>query len=290
MSAISNFRNLLLLLVILITQVFVKTAFANSYVASSNIIKEIEKTLLFDKESRKKINVYKKDLSVRESDYNMTAGDSNDDISGGNNDINIVITDSETENFDIRAKEKLAYNAVLIDQYEVAVALYKQVIASEPNNHYSKFSLAVVYQRMGQLAQAKALYRDLLQDDPKNKEEIIGNLLSILIEESPKDALYLLSRLTIQSPKSAYILAQAAIVYDKMKNYPNAVSLLNRAIALDPTNIGYKYNLAIIYDKLTQSDKALELYKEVLRDFSNENQLVSIDQVQRRIHTIQNSL
>ena len=66
----------------------------------------------------------------------------------------------------------------------------------------------------------------LLKTNPTNQEEIIGNLLSVLVEESPRDAVYLLSRLTVQNPESAYIFAQAAVAYDRIKNYDQAIILL----------------------------------------------------------------
>lgn len=295
MLKISNSKNLSLLFAAIVIQLFSCNAVAaESNVSTSDIVKEIEKTLLFDKESREKIDVYKKDKSLKKSDYNITAGIAEPDkkIKGkkDNQEIEIVIIDAKSENFDLREKEKLAYNSVLIGQFEVAIEIYKQVLMVEPNNQYSKFSLAVVYQKLGQNRQAKILYRDLLKAEATNQEEIVGNLLSILIEESPKDAAYLLSRLTAQSPKSAYVLAQAAIVYDKINNYSNAAILLQRAIDLDPTNVSYKYNLAIIYDKMARDDEAVSLYAEVVESYNDEDQSISIDKVQKRIQAIKSKI
>jgi len=254
--------------------------------SNSEVAKEIEKNLLFDKNSRQQIDVYHSPKKSKKSDYTIGKADEKTP----NRQIEITLTDTSLPNFELRQKEKLAYNAALIGHYEVAIELYKQVLALEPQNKYSKFSLAVVYQKLGQIAQAKVLYRELLKDEPKNSEEIIGNLLAILIEESPRDSVYLLSSLTAQNPQSAYILAQAAIVHEKIKNYQQAASLLERAIDLDNKNLTYKYNLAVIYDKLLDSQKALELYLEVENNYSGDIGLVAIDQIQQRIATIQNKI
>jgi tetratricopeptide (TPR) repeat protein len=264
------------------------SASASDIANTSDVVKEIEKTLLFDKESREKIDVYKKRKSSKSSDFTITAGDQ--ESSEKNEDIDIIVVDPKAENFDLREKEKLAYNAALVGQYEIAVALYKQVIDAEPNNIYSKFSLAVVYQKLGQNSQAKTLYRDLLKLNPDNQQEIIGNLLSILIEESPKDATYLLSRLTTQNPDSAYILAQAALAYDKNKDYQKAIELLERSSAIDPSNVEYKYNLAVTYDKTSQIDKAIELYSYVEENHSSNNSSINIEHVQERLKALQNKL
>lgn len=262
--------------------------------STTEVIKEIERTLLFDKESRKKINVYKKDQSVKKSDYVIKAGgidSTGDEDSDEERSIEIVVVDPKSSSFDLRKKEKLAYNAALIGQYEVAIELYKQVLKKEPKNEYSKFSLAVVYQKFGQLNKAKTLYRDLLKKGAKNEDEIIGNLLAILIEQTPKDASYLLRRLSAQSPKSSYILAQAAVVYDKMKKFEDAIMLLERAIYLEPSNIGYKYNLAIAYDKAEKYDLALSKYIDVVESFSDgDDRLIALDQVKARIKAIRGSV
>jgi tetratricopeptide (TPR) repeat protein len=226
----TNLFKIAKILILLITQLYFTESFADDSSINNDIVKEIEKTLLFDKYSREKINIYKASKLKKKSDYTI----GQDFEEKKNKEIDIVIVDSKAENFDLRQKEKLAYNAVLIGQYEVALELYKQVIAAESSNYYSKFSLAVVYQKLGQINQAKKIYRDLLKIDSVNEEEVIGNLLAILIEESPKDSLYLLSRLTTQNPKSAYVLAQASVAYEKMKNYDQAIKLLQKALEIDP--------------------------------------------------------
>ena len=268
---------------VILLQTLTNQSFAKGFKTNNDIIKDIEKTLLFDKESREKINVYKKNRSIRKADYSI--GNKPEEAEKNEN-IQIVIVDSKSGNFDIRKKERLAYNSALVGQYEVSIALYKEVLRLEPNNKYSKFALAVVYQKIGQFHQAKELYQDLLKGELANQEEVIGNLLAILIEESPKDSLYLLSRLTTQNPRSGYILAQAAIVYDKMKNTDQAITLLIRAIEIEPDNIAYKYNLAIMYDKTSQTAKALSVYSDVARDYLPEDNMIAIDQVRNRIKAI----
>lgn len=285
-------KNFALFLLLTALQTSPIQSFAEDYISTTDIIKEIEKTLLFDQDSRVKIDSYQRNNSKKTSDYTINAGTSaglnGDDKSASS--VDIVIVDPKTNNFDIREKEKLAYNAALIGQYEVSIELYKKILESEPNNLYAKFSLAVVYQKVDQYRQAKTLYYQLLKANPTNEEEIIGNLLAILVSESPRDAIYLLSRLAVENPKSGYILAQSAIAYDKIKNYDQAISLMQKAIIIDPSNIGYKYNLAVIYDKTGDYEKALELYTNVAKNYSDGNQSVPIDQVQKRIESLRNKL
>lgn len=265
-----------------------KTSFAEDYVATSDVVKEIEKTLLFDKSSRDQIDFYKQ-KEVMKKKNNLMISHGNKDES--NPEIDIVVVDSKSVvNADARVKEKMAYNAALVGQYEAAVELYKQVIALEPENSYARFSLAVVYQKLGQNRQAKNNYYVLLRGDFENKEEIVGNLLTILVEESPKDAFYLLSRLVVENPQSSYILAQAALAYDKIRNYDRATELLKRAIANDPDRIEYKYNLAVVYDKTSDYENAFNAYAEVVRQSNGIDQNIPLDQIKKRIEFIRNKL
>ncbi len=276
------------LLVVFFSILFCVPTFAeDSTVSTNEIVSEIERVLLFDKDSYQKIDFYRKENSKQKSDYTLKRGD---DTEGRGESVEIIVSDSKINNFNILEKERLAYNANLIGQYEVAVEIYKQILKDDPENFYAKFSLAIVYQKIGQYRQAKALYYQLLKTNPENREEIVGNLLAILVEESPRDSIYLLSRLTIENPKSAFILAQGAIAYDKIKNYEQAKLLLERAVLLDQDNISYKYNLAVIYDKTNEFEKALELYIDVAKNYNDSNYSVPIDQVNKRIVAIKNKL
>lgn len=252
---------------------------SSNYITTDAIAKEIEKTLLFNKESREKIDFYKK---KRKSDVIV----SDQDSKSSKDSIDIAVFEPKSQNSIVREQEKLAYNASVVGQYEVSIELYKKVLAAEPNNVYSKFSLAVVYQKIGQFRQAKALYSQLLKEESVDKEEIIGNLLAIMVEETPKDTVYLLNRLAAENPDSSYILAQSAIAYDKIKNYDQAISLLKKAITLDPNRIDYKYNLAVIYDKTSDFENALGLYSEVTKGYTDENSSIQIDQVNQRVEAI----
>lgn len=270
---------------------FVQNSSAKDYVSTGDIIKEIEKTLLFDKESSEKINFYRNSKSSKKSSITISEGNPSDDSTPkAKAEVDILVVDPKFDKFDVREKEKLAYNISLIGQDEVAIELYKQVISAEPDNVYAKFSLAVLYQKLGQLNQAKNLYYDLLKNNPSNKEEIVGNLLAILIEESPRDAIYLLSRLSVQNPQSSYILAQTANAYDRMKNYDQAVNFLKKALKIDASNVDYKYNLAVIYDKTSQFEKALELYTDVAKNYANDNDSLSLEQIEKRISAIKSKI
>ncbi|MBU6139928.1 MAG: tetratricopeptide repeat protein [Proteobacteria bacterium] len=266
---------------------FSQKSFAEDYVSTADVLKEIEKTLIFDKSSREQVDFYQKKNSARKSEVSIESQENSPEKKTLlSTQMSVVVNDAKKDNIGLREKEQLAYNAVLIGQYEVAIELYKQVLKSEPNNNYSKFALATVYQKIGQFRQAKTIYYQMLKSGVENQNEVVGNLLDILIEDSPQDATYLLSRLVVQNPDAANLFAYAALAYSKVKNYEQAISMLQKAINLDSSNLDYKYNLAVIYDRTEKYGQAVELYSQVIRDYSSDNQTVPLDKVKKRLEFI----
>ncbi len=282
------------ILLLILTLLFTIPAFANNYVESSDnpsakhVIKDIEKSLLFLEDDKRKITT----PNVKNnSDINISAGIVKE--TQPNPLIYVLVSEPKLPaNADVRTKEKMAYNATLSGQYEVARELFKQVIDEEPNNNYALQSLAIIYQKTGQFRQAKSIYYKLLQNNPQNKEEIIGNLIATLLQESPKDGLYLLSRMVAQHPNSSYILSQAALAYCDIKNYPMAIKLSKKAIELEPNRADYRYNLAVIYDKSGSFENAYLAYADSMKySYDDENGApLPFDQIERRMESLKKKI
>ncbi len=279
-----NFNKFTFVLLFLIFHSFSFDSVSANPELSEEIVKEIENSLLFDKEASQDIEIYNPTTKKeKRPDLTINRGPSKN----SNNIVKIDIVESSDKplNLSIIEKQRIAYNTAVIEQYEVAIELYKQIIKSEEGNEYAKFSLAVIYQQIGQLKQAKELYYELLRNNPSNKDEIIENLLSVLVEESPRDSVYLLSRLSSENQKSSYLKAQLALAYDKVKEYEKAIHFLKQAIEIDPSRIEYRYNLAVIYDKTANYEKAIENYYYVVKNYNN-SQFILLDQIKERIESI----
>ena len=261
---------------------FSNGTYAKDSVSTSDAMEEIEKALIGSGQKSK----FKKTTAELAVDRADVEADS-DALK-----LEIVAVEPKT-NLKNSDKSKLAYNAMIIGQYEVAIELYKKILLSEPKNGYVQFSLAFCYHKLGQYKQAKNLYYQLLKSDYEEEEGVVGNLLELIVEESPTDAVYMLAKLTSQSPNSSYILARSAMSYDKLKKPDQAILLLNRAIALDPSKIEYKFNLAVIYDKAGDYQRALQLYMDVINNYTNNGEIdgsVPIVQIRQRAEYIKGKI
>ncbi len=271
-----------------------KQSFAQNFISTTEAIDKIEQVLSVPKgsvilERKSKINIDKVTKSEEEGEEEASRTEGRGSNEEGGLSIEVIEKRDSKAN---RLKEKLAYNAAISGQYEVSLELYKQILKTEKNNNYAKFGLATSYHKLKQYKQAKSIYYDLLSADIDNKNEIIGNFLEILVEESPKDAKYVLARLSAQSPNTDYILARSALTYNKLNNKDEATLLLKRAIAINPKNIEYQYNLAIILDNNNEKQGALKYYRQALRHYiqsGSTNQQVDLGAIRKRINFIQNN-
>jgi tetratricopeptide (TPR) repeat protein len=268
---------------------FAEQAKAQLDIGNSDLTREIEKSLLFDKSDNEKFDVYNNEYGTNLVDK-PTLGEAKEKDEEEKKytpeEMNIVMVDKVKIDKDLREKEKLAYNSVLIGQYEIAIQIYKEILQKEPKNLYAKYSLAVVYQRLSQFKQAKNIYYELLKSDAENKDEIINNIIAILTEESPREAIYMLTRLTIQNPQRHYLFASMALAYEKISDYNSAIKNYTKALDLDYGNMNYCYNLGVLYDQNKEYEKALEMYSNVVKNNDSSNRDIAIDSVKRRIEKI----
>ena len=272
-----------------LTSFFVQEVRAQFDIGNSDLTREIEKNLLFDKSAQEKFDVYNNEYGtnlVNEPTMGSLPQKDEDEKKYTPEEMNIVLVDKVKIDKDVREKEKLAYNSVLVGQYEIAIQMYKEILQKEPQNLYAKYSLGVVYQRLAQNKQAKNIYYDLLKGDAENKDEIISNIIAILIEEAPREAIYMLNRLTIQNPEKHYLFASMALAYEKISDYNSAIKNYTKALELDYNNMDYCYNLGVLFDENNEYEKALEMYAIVVKNNDSSNREIALDSVKRRIEKI----
>ncbi len=287
----------LIILVFTIGLFQINFALAENIFDNNSIAKDIEKSLLFDKQSKEQFDIYAnesppsqdsvKSIIVGTKEKPDIKKNKKDKEKDKESDLDIAVNDKTKIDYKLKEKEKLAYNAVVAGQYEIAIELYKLVLAKDPKNNYAKYALATVYQKLGQYRQSKNIYQDLLKQEPENKQEIINNIIAIMIDESPREASYLLSRLSQQNPDSTFIYANAALANEKIGNYNKAIEYYQKAVSIEPENSVFYYNLAVLHDKIKQYSKAIDYYNLTVKNYNNDPS-ISISEVQDRVTNLKN--
>lgn len=256
---------------------------------SLGVVQKVEENLIYSKEVEKPQDpgdiVIKKggwDESTTTKLDNVTANKNNSPISG-----EVV---QQKEDKEIIAMKRKAFDAMTFNQYEVAVKIYKDILKKDKNDAYANLGLATAYQYLGQYPQAKPLLMQATKDFPTD-QQISANLLSIVIDESPYEAVYLLSSIADNNRTSPLFQAQASLAYTKVKNYDKAMEYIEKAIKLDDTNLEYQYNLAVLYDLKGEDARARYLYTQLLTypDDPNSNFTLPRTEIQYRINGLKNN-
>ena len=174
-----------------------------------NLISQIEQNLLYNTSGQPKQQQSKNRVEIKKGGW------SKEDLTEVKKDTKLKITTKSSTNIDLNIKQaeqnnkitslkERAYEAVNLREYEIAIKLYKEILKLNKNDNFTKLSLATTYHILGQYVQAKPLYMELLPIFP-NSEQLISNLLSIIIQESPYEAIYLLPSLAKKYSSSAVI-------------------------------------------------------------------------------------
>ena len=181
-----------------------------------------------------------------------------------------------------QASFEAAYSSLLAGNTEGALNLYLDVLKDDPDNTFALFGLASTLQRIGWLAEARATYEELLAIEPDNRGAL-ANMMTLISQEAPDQALSNLGRLYEINPGFSPIPAQMAVLYAGQGDYAQAIRFLELASELSPENMMYVYNLAIIHDRLGDHEEARALYEKVLSAAEIRDVSIPLEAVRERV-------
>lgn len=273
-------------LILLFTPLF---AFGENVDSSLDIVEKVEQNLIYSKEVER--SDMGENVIIKKGAW--TQEDSQKFQETGLSEKKIVtkVKKQSNDSKSLELKRK-AYDAMSVGQYEIAVKLYKDAIKLNKNDTYAVLGLATAYQYLGEYNKAKPLYVKVVEAFPED-QQVMANLLAIVTDETPYEAVYLLSNIADQNRSSALMQAQASIAYAKVNNYPKAIEYIIRAIELDNLNLEYKYNLAVYYDVIKDYTKARSMYNDILF-YAMQNQdnqyNIPLREVQERLNVLNEML
>ena len=176
-----------------------------------------------------------------------------------NQQIQVVRNDTAPQ---INPGVQQGYQALASGQLGAARQQYEAVLQQDPVNRDALLGLAAVAQQGNQDAQAAALYLRLLEINPDD-----GVALAGLIGLRQGDLVQSESRLKAileRTPESGPVLFALGNVYAQQRRWPEAQQQFFRAYSAVPGNADYAYNLAIGLDRLNQPKLAATYYQRAL--------------------------
>ena len=148
-------------------------------------------------------------------------------------------------------------------QYNEAADMFDSQLKKNPSDPLALAGKAQALQLAGRTDEALRTYDRLLQLNPRDTEALI-NSLGLVQMQNPQKALTKLQSLIQQYPDNAAVAGQLATTQARMMDTPNALRNFQKAMALDPTNPTYPFNMGVLFDRLGSVDKARAAYRQAL--------------------------
>ncbi|HEY6863414.1 MAG TPA: tetratricopeptide repeat protein [Burkholderiales bacterium] len=155
-----------------------------------------------------------------------------------------------------------AYEAFQANDLETARQIYQGILQREPSNHDALLGMAAIDLRMRNYETAQARYLRLLELDPRDGYAQAG--LLALNQADPVASESRLKNLLASQPDSPQLLFALGNQYALQSRWGEAQQAYFRALAADPENPDYAFNLAVSLDHLHQKPQAVEFYRRSL--------------------------
>ncbi len=157
-------------------------------------------------------------------------------------------------------------------------------MSTNTSAHLSQLQKAVQLHQSGNLAQAEAIYRGVLLEDPKQPDAL--HYLGMLLNQTgnPIDAIEHINASLLVSPKNAVFFSNLGTIYTGLREFDQAATAFRKAIALNPAFTTAIVNLGCTLKDQKQYGEALAAFQRALSQNKN------LPDVQNHIGEIQELL
>ena len=117
---------------------------------------------------------------------------------------------------------------------------------------------------------AARLYKNLLKEDPTNKELL--SALGDLYQRSGNDsqAIPLYNQIVQANPNDVVALNNLGSIYRRLKRYDESIAVLEKAVIVDESNVQTFYNLGFTYKLMGKNESAIQCFNTVVEENPND--------------------
>ncbi|MHB9103148.1 MAG: tetratricopeptide repeat protein, partial [Sulfuricella sp.] len=156
-----------------------------------------------------------------------------------------------------------AYQSFRSGDTGTAQQLYHKILQQEPNNRDALLGMAAIALKHKQAGQAAAYYGKLLELDPADPEALAA-LIGLQGQTDPTQSESRLKKALAQNPQADVIYFALGNLYAQQSRWAEAQQSYFRAYSSTPGNADYAFNLAVSLDHLNQGKLALDYYQRAL--------------------------
>ena len=175
-----------------------------------------------------------------------------------------------------------AYAALQAGQFDEARRLYGQLLNAEPKNVDALLGLGAIAAQQGNVEEASGRYLQILELEPRHALAQSG-LIALLGRADPLAAESRLRQLIAREP-SAYLYFTLGNLYADQSQWAPAQQVYFQAHHLEPANPDYAYNLAVALEHVSQPKLALGFYRRAVQSAATRGRAnFNLAQAQERV-------
>jgi len=183
---------------------------------------------------------------------------------------------------------KEAYLALSEGRLDQAEQHYLDILSQQPREKNALLGMAIIAHRQLQTERAADYYRQVLREDMGNAAAAAG-LVSLSAQADPVAAESQLRELIDLKPGAAEFHYALGNVLARQERIGEAQQSYFRAYSLAPGNTLYTYNLAVALDRLHQSAAARPYYEKAAQLARPGDTTINREAVERRIEELKSS-
>jgi Flp pilus assembly protein TadD len=147
-----------------------------------------------------------------------------------------------------------------------AIALYRQVVQSQPHHFGARFNLVSAYIHTGEFSKAHRIAIELYHQDGTNQEVLSNLAIAKIGMGQSREALHLLDQVADLPQASMFtVYLHKGIAYRNLNQMDPALDWYKKAEALNPDNPELLFNLALAYDRQQRYGEAAFYYQKYLQ-------------------------
>ena len=155
------------------------------------------------------------------------------------------------------------------EQYEEAIAFYKQALALNPTCAQIFFNLGQALYHAKKYSDALYAYKKTLQYKKDHYRAYVQIGKVMLDVKQTGDAIEPFKQALILEPNNPDARLLLARAYNEKMRYNDAINVLSEGLTLEPGHINLRFELANVYNTINHLDKSLEIYHELDRQLPN---------------------
>lgn len=172
------------------------------------------------------------------------------------------------------ALSKHANGLFSAEEYEEAIAFYKQALALNPTCAQIFFNLGQALYHAKKYPEALYAYKKTVQHKPDHYRAYVQVAKVMIDVKQTNDAIEPLKQALILEPNNPDARLLLARTYNDKNRHNDAIAVITEGLALEPGHINMTFELGNLYNIVNRLDESLAIYEALDRQLPNNPSII----------------